>query len=430
MIKRISSLFSLLLAFATCLSFAADPILSTSLALRDCYELAIKQSERLLQAQQNIEQSKLRRRQSLGAVLPSLHWYLASTVQDTSNSRSGSGEFSSDLLDRWRNASEFTAKQPLFSGFKEFAAMSAYKAEQRKNEALLMRESVNLYMDVATAFYRVLQLEQFQADTRVSIGLTQDRVKELRERSNLGKSRQSEILSAESQLGSLQSQEAVTGGDILSARYVLGFLIGRNAQTTVFTDTLPYPTDVASEDNALRLGLNRSDIRALREDVEMKRYGVRVAKSGYYPYANLVGNYYTERPGFQSEVKWDVTFNLDVPIYQGGSVKSFADQAKSLLQQSELELQRGMRFADAEIQQARESVISSINQTRTLDQAYAKAKKSYDVQVREYRLGIVTNLDVLAALNAMQQVKVALDTALLQTKLNVIKLKAVTEEIP
>ncbi len=407
----------------------AEPT-NRSLTFEDCYRLAVKQSERLLQAEEDIKQALARRKQALGAVLPYLQWGTQTIWQDTSGSGNDGSGVASTLTKGRRTESKFTAEQPIFQGFKEFSAMSAYKAQSRRNEALLMQQSVNLYLNVAEAFYRVVQLEQFIADTRTSISLTEDRVKELRGRIRLGKSRDSEVLSSESQLSILRAQEARALGDVIAARDVLGFFIGQDARSLNFVDNQSYPPPVESEQKALQLGVNRSDVRAAKEDVEAKKYGIRVAKSGYYPKAGLVGNYYTWRPGFQSEIDWDVAFNLAVPLFQGGEVKGLAEEAKSIYKQSELELSRTMRFAESEIRQAQAALVSSINETNALQDSYEKSRRSYEGQRQDYRLGAVNNLDVLQALNAMQQTKANYNSSYLQTKLNYLKLKGVTEDIP
>jgi outer membrane protein TolC len=63
-----------------------------------------------------------------------------------------------------------------------------------------------------------------------------------------------------------------------------------------------------------------------------------------------------------------------------------------------------------------------------LEDAYKKAKKSYELQVKEYRYGLVTNLDVLQALTFMQDVKQNWDRALIQSQLDYINLTAAAEK--
>lgn len=416
--------------FAAARPCAAADAPIESLSFQQCFDLAVKQSETLLQTQENIEQSKARRRVAIGSVLPYVQWGMTTTIQDTSGSREGGG-VGGTLTRKERTQSQFTARQPIFQGFKELYSVAGSKAERRRDEARLMDETVNLYMEVAQAFYRVLQLETLGADLREQLELTEDRDKDLRGRVRLGKSRSSEVLSSESQLATLKSQEAANQGNIITARENLGFLIGRDARYVRLVDTLAAPVLTAGgEDVVKRLSLNRSDIRAQREEMEARRYGIRVAQADYYPGASVTGNYYTHRPGFQSEIDWDVVFTLDVPIFQGGGVKALSDEARSRYRQAQFELNRLMRWAESEIRQVQATLDSSIREAELLKDAQQKSLRSYRSLAEEYRLGLVNNLDVLQAMNIMLNAKASYHTAVLQSKLNSLKLKAVTEELP
>ncbi len=55
-----------------------------------------------------------------------------------------------------------------------------------------------------------------------------------------------------------------------------------------------------------------------------------------------------------------------------------------------------------------------------IDRLGLTGKESYQIHVREYRLGLVNNLDVLQAQNTMQDIKHNLDRALLDAKLSYI----------
>ena len=64
------------------------------------------------------------------------------------------------------------------------------------------------------------------------------------------------------------------------------------------------------------------------------------------------------------------------------------------------------------------------------EEAAKKAKQSYDAQARDYRYGLVDNLQVLESMNNLLTAIVSYDTAVVQEKLNYLKLKYVTEDLP
>jgi outer membrane protein len=321
-------------------------------------------------------------------------------------------------------------RQPLFSGFREFAAMKGLKLQSSAASFDLRRQTVQLFDAVATAFYTVVLREVQLQDLQLFLSLSDDRVKELRDRSRLGKSRASETLSAESQLAAIAAQIAAVKGDIVQARDQLGYLIGQDVRNVPVKDEMPVPSDAGSLDALAKAAMDRSDIKSLREQAEARRYGIIVSRSYYWPSLGLTGNYYTQRPGFQKDINWDLLFLLDVPIYQGGSVSAQVREAQAQLSQSEADLHRLTRLVDTQTRQAHAALNSSLFEAEQLATAYDKVRRSYESFVKEYRYGLVTNLDVLQAMNAMQTAKQSFDQALIQSKLDQLRLRATVEDLP
>jgi outer membrane protein TolC len=58
------------------------------------------------------------------------------------------------------------------------------------------------------------------------------------------------------------------------------------------------------------------------------------------------------------------------------------------------------------------------------------ARKNYETQQRDYRFGLVTNLDVLQALTVFQENQRALDRARYTAKLNYLRLQAAAVRRP
>ena len=89
-----------------------------------------------------------------------------------------------------------------------------------------------------------------------------------------------------------------------------------------------------------------------------------------------------------------------------------------------------LRQARAEIRTAHLALQSAVSQVASLKEAHEKAAASYQLQVKEYRLGIVNNLTVLQSLNDMVAAERALDQTALQARADLVRLKVVTEELP
>ena len=70
------------------------------------------------------------------------------------------------------------------------------------------------------------------------------------------------------------------------------------------------------------------------------------------------------------------------------------------------------------------------DQIKAFDLALDKAKKSYDETLKDYRLGLVSNLDVISSLNLYLDSKRNSEKTKIQAILNQKLLEAVAGEIP
>jgi outer membrane protein len=87
-------------------------------------------------------------------------------------------------------------------------------------------------------------------------------------------------------------------------------------------------------------------------------------------------------------------------------------------------------LAEQEVRASYRSVEYDRSQIDALTAATEAALKNYEAQVRDYRLGLVTNLDVLQALTALQQNRRALDRVRFASKLDYVRLEAAAARRP
>ena len=357
-----------------------------SFTLQDCYALALKRSEQLAIAKQTIQEAEGRFLQSLSGALPKLSFNYSHEYQQGEN----------------EPESKFTFSQPLFSGFKEFAAMAASRAEGRQFRQEESRARQLLLVDVADAFYFYGFYQEHLELTQGIIQALEDRMEELKKRVELGRSRASELASAQARLRRAEAQAEQTRADLGVARELLEFLTGKTILSV--RDDLDVPmTPKTSEELAFYVP-GRADVLAAREAVTVARKKAAVAQAGYWPSVSVEGNSYTQKTtGNPSD--WDVTLKMSVPIFQGTQTLGKVHEASALATQAELELSETTRRALMEIRQAYVRWESSYNRAAALKKAVDAAEENYQLQAADYRLSMVNNLDVLQALADLHDVR-------------------------
>lgn len=406
------------------LAWGASPPVPPA-SLDSCYEMALQQNEPLKQQREEIERSQAKARAALGGAFPHLSWDWRGTRQD----HSGVSDSFGGMLDKSQVESKMYLEQPIFNGLREFSAWSGFKKQQARDQWSLRQSQLTLYNEVAHAYLEVVGLESALANNATTQALDEERVAELNAFYRLGKARQGEIYSAESQLAAVKSLGVRLRGQIRVARESLSFLVGRDMGTPPLTPPsfglVPPPVDTF-----LALAVRRPDVEAQREEVAGQELRVRYEKGFYWPSLNFSGNYYTQRPTLFEPVNWDMALNLSVPLFQGGSVAARVRDAQSGLIQAQLALSYLERQIQSDVKKAHAAWTSSLEESEALRQAYFAAKKSYEAQKKEYRLGLVTNLDVINATNLMQTAKRAWDDATVDVQRRYVALTVATGTLP
>ncbi len=132
--------------------------------------------------------------------------------------------------------------------------------------------------------------------------------------------------------------------------------------------------------------------------------------------------------GFLSDVRWDATFTLTVPLFEGFSTNAQVEQARSQQIIAQLTLGRQKRDVERQIRTAYNDLTLSQSQVSAYGKAVDLANRNYEVEQKEYRVGLINNLELLQLLNDMQTVKQQAAVANASAKLNDVLLRVAMGE--
>ena len=144
--------------------------------LAQCYDWAKTQSENLRVQEEQIYQLQQQYRQVLGTVLPNLSYNYSAKYQDTSGNQASGGGVNSVVFQGSQPQANFILTQPIFTGFKEFAGMRAFKHEQKAGRLQLQHAYASLYRDVSNACYLTVNLETQLGDIASAIAIRASRI--------------------------------------------------------------------------------------------------------------------------------------------------------------------------------------------------------------------------------------------------------------
>jgi outer membrane protein len=370
------------------------------LSLEECYHLALIQSETVAIQKEAISRATAQIFNAASQGLGKVDFVIDRALQENKAVPSGSS-LGSTFVDPDKLESKFTINQPLFQGFKAIGALTGAGSYRREQTEAWIRAKELLYTDVARAFYNVLRYEK---DIQINQGIHEllgKRIQELEEREKIGRSRMSEVLTAQTNLNVLEADLAAARGALATARYMLEFLTGTDMEGHKLAEETMEEVSSRTLTEHLKSAATRSDVKASEQAVKTAWRGIVVAQSGFWPTMTLSHNQYMRREGFMASMDWDTLFKFDVPIFSGGETVGQVKDAIGILKQKKLTFSLARRQAELDIKQSYQIWLSAKETNALLAEAVRKAERNYAIQSEEYTRSLVSNLDVLAALESL-----------------------------
>jgi outer membrane protein len=390
---------------------AEKPIIPAKrLTLNDAFQAALKRSETLATQQEVVNQAEEEYKRAWGAIMPTVVGSYAYLHRDSTPS---AGDVTTKI----------TADQPLFRGFRDFAAINETRASIVAEKQAKEWAGMQLYSDVAAAFYTFLSAQKDVHVLDKELDLYAQRIKVLKERQAIGRSRNTEVLTVQSAQAILKAQREQVLGQLDVAKEVLAFLTGLNGDLQL-DDSDPTPASIeAIETYQARIDA-RPDVVAATQRLKAAKSAVSIAKGEHLPSADLIANYYTQRPEIKRNGDWDLGITVTLPIFSGGIISSNVRTAQSQKLESELQLSQVKRLAEQEIRSLHHSLTADLAQVAALQDAFNLSEQNYKANVKDYEFGLAQNLDVLQALTSYEETERSLEKARYAAKIDYNKLEA------
>jgi outer membrane protein len=407
------------LIFFSCLvSVGAEAALS----LKDSFEAARLNMETIKRAEAQLSQSEEQKNRARAAVLPTISGVGSYTKIDPP-AAAGANPF---LLTRQYSAA-IRLSQPLLRG----GTVSAYQLA--KENILLARyqkdaTEINLYQLVINSYYNLVIAQMDVKNVEELLKFSKERVKEIRERTTIGRSRKGELVEAEAQLHIAESQYQQTLITLQQAEKNFEFLTNKKAEGLVIDKIVPELRSPVEEYLSKIKG--RPDILAAHQESKVAGKQIDIAKGAHYPQVDLTSNYYIDRTGILATSEWDVGFAVVIPLFQGGGVQASVREAVEGKRIAELRSSEVERAAQRDLAINYHNVLKIQEQLKSLKEALKKSEEVYRLNQKDYRFGLVTNLDVLQSLNVFIETKRSYDSLLSIAQLNLKNLEALTGVLP
>ena len=404
---------------------AADSV--RRISLDEAYQSARSRTETEALQVSEVEQSHQKLTQTRAGILPSLVLNGSYTRQQMPSASSVNAFTRAD-----QHQVRLTLSQPVFRGLREFAALDVAHAGWQGEQASLRQARRTLYAAVAQSFYRLAQAEVDASNLDELLLVSRRRAEDVRGRVRIGRSRPGDLLAAETQVATVEAQLQAAQVTWEQARDQFVLMTGQPREVAPAIPSVrdPLPSGLVPLENHLRRLEQRPDVEAAHQVLRASERGVDVAWGAHLPSVDAGGNWYLERTGILASTQWDISVTASMPVFQGGLVRSQVREAAQKRSTGELLLSQTRRAAEEEVRSAWLEAQGALQQIQLLERAHNLSEKNYQQQSEDYRLGLVSSLEVLSALNSHQDLKRSLDRARLQARLSLVTLRVAVEDAP
>jgi outer membrane protein TolC len=388
--------------------------LTRPLSLADALNTALTQNATLLKAQNDLEASHGLVVQTRAVALP--------TVK-------ASGQYQDDELTLVQNFpgtqvshqswnTGIQVVQAIYEGGKLRAAIRAADATKQQAVAQYQTTVSDTLLAVRLAYYDTLLADQQITVHEASVNLLQKELEDQQHRLNAGTVPKFNVLRAEVAVANERPNLIHAKNDYRIAKNNLANLLGYNLPRDVWenvplnlTDTLAAtPYDVNLPDAIQQALTRRTELVALRKQVELNQLNIVNARSGYKPTVSVFAGYNWMNNEFSTELGnnlngWNAGAQMSWDIFDGllthGKVIQANAQyahAKTDLTDQSRQIELAVRTAYSDFLEAKEVLDSQNKVQEEADEALREAKARADA-------GTGTQLDVLDAETSLTQAR-------------------------
>ena len=392
--------------------------------LSEAFNAALKRAESIEIQKELLLQAQETQRQAQGALYPSVIGVWNHLRQPDPSTATASAFFPST-----QNLLKITATQPVFRGFREYATLRKSKLLTQAQTFSLANAAQQLFFDVSETYYNVLNLKQELSNYNQQLSLNHQRLKELEGFIKIGRAKLTDLLTFQANIASIEAQIEARKGQYEIAKDTLAFLTGWDREAKLEDLEVPLIKPSAIETYLSKLE-RRADIQLAQSQLKANEELSAIALGNHLPSADFLANYYFTRPGVLSNIQWDVQLAISFPLFQGGITQSQVRQAHSIARQYEWIFRQTQRKAEQEIRTLYHLLVADNRQLIKLGELVNSSKKNYETQLKYYRNGLVTNLDVLQSMTTYEDAQRMRDHQTFTIKLDTVKLQAATGDRP
>lgn len=396
---------------------AAEP---RQVTLEQAYRLALQNNPTVGILRQRVKQAEAARYKAWTPLKPTVYAQPTFQIYDReitipgSMLATGEGPTPPDIVFQKKYQWGFvaTAKLPLFMGPAYPALQAAYKqVEAARLDADNSRRG--FLLRVANAYYATVSQRHLIRSLERKVAVDQRHLAASKAKKEVGTAPRSTVMRAELELTQDQQQLKVAQITQLANQRQLALLLGLEGLVRAAAPPEPAPVKGTVEQLTRRALGERLDVRGAKLTTEIARKGREAVWWGFLPTLDLNWTYrWTQAAGLIGDQDtWFFLFQLNIPIYDGGSRYAELRRTASQVRQAELAEALLEDEVSSEIVKLRSQVLAAESSVVSAQKAVELARTTAGDLQASFEAGAVSQLETLDANQRALEAEIQLTAA-------------------
>jgi len=385
------------------------------LTLEESIKIALERSLKLHSAIEGIAGSEFRRRAAATGFLPSWVGQYGYTRYDNPQVLGflgGTGVSGVTGVDRDIYNFNTSITQPLFAGGSILANYRLEKTGVDISKTDMEVVKRDIVLQVRLGYLNILRAEKFLIVAQQQVKQFEAQLEMTKAFFEVGIVPKNDVLQAEVSLANAKQGLVRAENDLATAKALFNILLRReiNAPLEV-VDILGYkPFMLRFEDSLEEALRQRPEIKTAELSVAQAKEGVKIAKSGFFPVLNFLGNYsrLSTTPDAQGDLhssRWYLQGLATFTIGDWGKTAYRVGESKVKVTQAEDSKNQLIDGAIFEVKQDYLNVLVAEKNIGVAEVAIAQAEENLRMNEERYKYQVGTQTDVINAVTLLTQTR-------------------------
>lgn len=408
------------------LVFSASAQEGKKWTLRECVEYALENNISVKQSELDLENAKLNKMDAIGNLLPTLNGNASYTTNTGASINPTTNQFENETFSSFTTGA--SSSLTLFDGLRNIRQLQRAKLSRLASQYQLEKMESDIALAVANSYLQVLlnkaNLEAIKSQNEVS----QEQLERTQNLVDAGTLPQGDLLEIKATIANEIQQIVVAENNIqISLISLAQLLLIEDYETFQIVDEgyeviSTEIADLAPQEIIRNAQSSRPEVKIAEKNVELAEKDVEIARGSYYPTLSAFFNYNTRysdndflNRNFTDQL-WQndglgYGFQLNVPIFNGLSVRTNVKRNKINLQRTEYQLEQAKLDLESNVYQAYVDAKGAAKSYEAALSALESQELAFEYATDRYEVGLTNAFDFSQSKQRFDNAKINVNQA-------------------